>query len=658
MSERPDTDVPSAAHPVHGEAGGVDVREHGGSGQPHQDTNHDDEQQREGATAADDGGLLDSDQHNGYNFDEKSVFTFDGAAAPTDLPINWLTATNTEMLLPRGTNEATKRMAAGIVGRTLTGPHQLTALIRQQGANPRAVAGLRRKGSRCGFRTRCGLRVYSMLALAIDNTSGNTVLSIRANADLDAVALPQWTSDELQEAILTALIDGGADVNGGQARHAADGAEERPLQVAIVSGNEAAFKLLMAQDNIDLDGLWVMALPMPLLDSGHPPPPDYQTRLLSFYSTLIERSPSLATEQPHSENVLHMAAMRALGYYSQSFINIYLDIVVRHGADMTAVGGINGKTPLQTAAYLGAPYVTEYLCRRLPVDQINEPTLTPLAEAASTAYETISPYTPPEDFRMRNRKLTIRSLLRAGADIDSIGLDNNMPPSAIRAYHNAIQASLRQRQLVLAEYATVLNELPGAVISAVNNALAPHRSLAALLTPRLAVGPHEAPIFGWRIASYLFDMAAAREAISEAIGVRHSVLARRVRAAVEHFVRSAVLRASSNREVVGRKENVGSVVVRVPLQCFAVADGADSRPPHVVHTAGRLGLREVVHKARLESLGNSAPRHALRMWGLADAVVKGFNEHLGDEDCHFVWRQLGWRVEGSSGGEFVSLGID
>ncbi|CEM23809.1 unnamed protein product [Vitrella brassicaformis CCMP3155] len=142
-----------------------------------------------------------------------------------------------------------------------------------------------------------------------------------------------------------------------------------------------------------------------------------------------------------------------------------------------------------------------------------------------------------------------------------------------------------------------------------------------------------------------FDQDAANEAIAANIGIRHSDMARRVCAAVEHFITSA-LYASSNREVVGGTANVGGVTVRVPLQCFAIM--ADSRPHQVVHTRGRVGVREVVQRARLDE----AARHGIE----EGAINKGFNDHLGNADCQFGgWQQLG-RID--EGGQWVTLGIN
>ncbi|CEL93948.1 unnamed protein product [Vitrella brassicaformis CCMP3155] len=574
-----------------------------------------------GPLGDDDDGIDDdneSDEDDGYEEDGHPVLV----ATTVEVPDGCVGANDIEARFPLGTNEVTKQLALGIIGRTISAPQHATDLI-ELGADPHVEPRLRQKGS-----MRRAVYGYSLVHLAIDNNSDYAVPTIQAEADEGddrLVCLPKWSSDELQSAVLIALLDGGADPNA-----AADHPQQTPLQLAIAYGNRTAFDILTARHGIDLrppDAPMVMELPYAM----RPPPPQYLELLLSMYRQLITRDPTLAAERDvWGKNLVHRAAIQAEGRYPQCFIDSYLDLITANGADMTAADG-NGWTPLHWAAECGSPHVADYLCRKLPAAEINRRDNsgdTPLAWAAyeldhrtQLLQDPDTPEPAKERYRAKidNYKLTIRSLLRAGADINTIS--------------TVTQRDRRGRQLVLTEHAAVLNELPAAVMVAVNAALAPHRSLAALLTPRLAVGPQEAPVFGWRIASYLFDMDAAQEAVSEAIGVRHSDMARRVCAAAERFVKSAVYQASSNREVVGGTADVGGQVVRVPqLRCFEL-EGVDSRPREAVHTRGRVGLPEVVHRARLDEAAK---------WGLADgAVVKGFNTHLGDADCQFTWQQLG-----------------
>ncbi|CEM12860.1 unnamed protein product [Vitrella brassicaformis CCMP3155] len=635
------------------DAGDVDEQERSGSGQAEQldldGVDRDDQQQQqlgdggmphetaddeEGPQAGNDyesDGMQEDDGDDDQEDDiddrdsdddeyEEEGYPLVGLADPAaPVPDGHIGLDKLEARFLKGTNDPSKQLSRWIIGRRFTDARQVTDLMRQQGADPDVMTRLVAEGSDPI------VFVYPLLAIAIDNKSGYTIRTIAARDDdgCHPIVLPQWSSDELQAAVLTALLDGGADPNA-----AAHQTDQTPLHLAIASGNQTALDILTARHDIDLRAagqLYCMVMELPLLPLRQPPP-EYLQLLLSMYERLVRRDPTLATEETSGGyNLVHTAAT-ARWDYPQSFIDAYLDLITANGADMTAASDASQGTPLHDAACWGSTQVACYLCRKLPADQINRRNYrddTPLATAAEEldwyTRELQDPETPEDTkegcrARCDRHKLTIHSLLRAGADINSLPIDG-------------------ERQFVLMEYATVLDEVGPAVMSAVNAALAPHRSLAALLTPRLAVGPQEAPIFGWRIASYLFDADAAASATTEAIGecVRHTVMARRVCAAAEHFVKSAVYQTSSNREVVGGTASVGGQVVRVPqLQCF-VLEGVDSRPREAVHTRGRVGLREVVHRARMDE----AARHGV------EGVVKGFNTHLGDADCQFTWQQLG-----------------
>ncbi|CEM26294.1 unnamed protein product [Vitrella brassicaformis CCMP3155] len=535
-----------------------------------------------------------------------------------------------DFLPDEGVTTVSGQLLEGCIRRSFTEASYVTSLI-QQGADPRATGGLRVRGT-----AGTAGRRYSCLSFAID--SPTNIPSLYARGDdypkEVPVVLPQWSSRQLQRDIINALVDGGADVNADP--NLTEGSTDRPIKMAIRAGNLTAVEALLSRQ-ANVRGVRVMRPPY-IPYAARPVSCQYEAALMSVFRRLIQHDSTLAAERSvGGENLVHEASRHFATHtaFSQLFMDEYLTLITSRRVNMTATDNF-GRTPLHEAAGYGSPCVAHWLCRQLTADDVNRgrpnrANLTPLAEAARTLDEVVQ---RREADRIDEQRTVIRVLLRGGA-VPSIA----RMPTATEVQHRRCQ------RRVLAEYATVLNELSEAVMSAINTALAPQRSLAALLTPRLAVGPQEAPVFAWRIASYLFDIDAAMAAIDESIPLRNSRLFRRVRAAVTHFVKSA-LHASSNREVVGVTGSLGGVMVRVPLQCFAVSDGADSRPPHVVHTAGRLGLREVVHKARLDE----AASHGVV------GVVKGFNEHLGDQDCQFAWQQLG-HIDRQTG-LFVSLGID
>ncbi|CEM10953.1 unnamed protein product [Vitrella brassicaformis CCMP3155] len=559
-----------------------------------------------------------------------------------------------------GTSHGSIRLADGIICRTFSEEQQVRDLIERHGADPNHAPGLRAPGS-SGRGVQCPL-----LALAID-TSDTTAVTIHMadgrHGHRRPLALPRWSSPELQAAIINALIDGGANMQG-------------LIRMAVWCGNESAVRVFLARSAAvrpPHGPVLVMELPWSISDRvGRQVSLAYEQRLLSIYRRLIQHDATLATEQEFNGNLIYNAAHSERGYYSQAFIDSYLDLLVDNGASLTAVDGSEYEaTPLHVAALKGSRYVTDYLCRHVAAADIDRettgrwyPSETPLYWAARKLNEVTEVSQGdiiPQSTRDRatraipRHEATIRSLLRSGADIGRIPTD---------------EKGRECRQLVLPQCTTVLNDdVHTGAMAAVNAALAPQRSLAALLMKSLPAllphllkhpgtpagnrppappgyGPHEAEAIGWRIAAMCFDQDAANEAITANIGIRHSDMARRVQAAVKHVVKSAVFAASSNREVVGGMADVGGVTVRVPLQCFAIAPGADTRSQEVVHTRDRLGLREVVHRARLDEAAR---------YGLEESIVKGFNQHLGNDDCQFAgWQQLG-RVD--KGGRWVTLGI-
>ncbi|CEM00050.1 unnamed protein product, partial [Vitrella brassicaformis CCMP3155] len=606
------------------------------------------------------------------------------SASQGSLPPGWLAPRETIVSCCRSQLELTE----AIIHRTLTGPEQVAGLI-QRGADPNTEP-LMRKHKRKAQRFTCWKssggrpRAKSCLALAIDNKTSHAIPTVWTTLVdcmclLHPVALPRWASPQLEEAIINALINGGADINGGGVDFWTENPppldpENKPIKVAISGGNEAAVNILM-QRQVNLRGLMVLELPGGDGVYSHPPGPDYEKKLLSFFRRLLQHDSTLATETDRfgHNNLLHHAAENGV-WYSQAFIDAYIELLVGHGADMTAVAGTSSATPLHCAAECASHRVAESLCRRLSADDINrgtanEPNNTPLAAAArqlpsyNLELENVDDeldderdggedddddddddsdeeLDPAEEERIRTRaipniKATIRTLLRGGADITRLPM--------------ATEEQRRQRQFVLAEYATVLNELSEAVMSAINAALAPqrdHSTLLARLLPlaphhdgahphpspsNMAFGPHEAEGIGWKIAAFCFDWDDAAMAIGEKIGLRNSTLARRVRAAIDHFVKSA-LYASSNREVVGgtRYQQQGDKRVKVtvpPLQCFATRAAGNGGQV--------VGVREVVHRARLDEVAK------YQLTG----VEKGFNAHLGNEDCQFGWGQLELGVE-------------
>ncbi|CEL96905.1 unnamed protein product [Vitrella brassicaformis CCMP3155] len=544
--------------------------------------------------------------------------------------------------LPPDTNDATQRLVQGIILRTIT-PAEVQQLIRQ-GADAAVYVELRRR--RIVGRTRV-LRLC-LLSLAIDDWSTPTVLeeelTIGQHEEGEFI-LPLWPSREVQAAILSALIDAIIRLRidsfppfPGPSSIESNGV----IEVAVRAGNLTAVKTLVA-NGAALRGRQLVFLPRRVRTSER-----YEAALMAIYTYNVKQDRSLATEtDARGCNVIHSAA--GVGpIYSEAFIHAFLQLMKDNGASLTHTTQpltpfLPSATPLHRAAVYGSYHVIEWLCPHLSHADINERNSdneTPLTLASGELATLVSDHHPSarRDATISGMRGAIRAMLRSGAAIYMVRTPQQLPP-------NAEQSDREAHGVVLAEYRTVLNnELPQAVMDGVNGALNPQRDVADLLTRLLPLArfppprpkpsdatDNDAPAAPSRPSPF------AHKAVDQMRLTTHTPLGGRVKAAMQHFVKCAATKTAGNREVVGVMANVGGRVVRVPLQCFAVNRG------QLTHR--RLGLREVVHKARLDE----AARYGLT------GIVKGFNTHLGIEDCQFEWQQLGWVDER---GRFQPLGIN
>ncbi|CEL96897.1 unnamed protein product [Vitrella brassicaformis CCMP3155] len=547
-----------------------------------------------------------------------------------------------EIHLPPDTNDATQRLVGGIIVRTIT-PAEVQQLIRQ-GADAAVYVELRECRRRVAL-----LLCVSLLSLAIDDWSTPTALeeelTIGPERHKGEFILPLWPSREVQAAILSALIDAigrpRIDSLPPFPGHPRITKRKGPIEMAVRAGNLTAVKTLVA-NGAALRGRQLVFLPRWVRTSK-----EYEAALMAIYTYLVQHDPSLATEATaNGYNVIHLAA--GVGpIYSEAFIHAFLQLMKDNGASLTHTTHqhVHSKTPLHRAAIQCSYHVIEWLCPHLSPADINERSsanTTPLTLASGKVASLVRHATTPSvRGEISGMRGAIRAMLRSGAAIDR---DRHV------------------RRLVDGEYVQLLEELADDVMDAVNGALKPQRDVADLLTRLLPLArfppsrpkpsdatDNDAPAapsrpspfahsdetahIAWKVGAFLHEP----EAVDQMHLTTHTPLAGRVKAAMQHFVKCAATKTAGNREVVGVMANVGGRVVRVPLQCFAVNRG------QLTHR--RLGLREVVHKARLDE----AARYGLT------GVVKDFNTHLGNEDCQFDWQQLGWVDER---GQFQPLGIN
>ncbi|CEM13978.1 unnamed protein product [Vitrella brassicaformis CCMP3155] len=488
---------------------------------------------------------------------------------------------NVKVRFPPGTNAATKRLVQGILRRTIT-PDGIQRLIRK-GADPRVCIDLITTWTSGHERYERWLRVC-LLSLAIDDWSTPTAL-------------------------------------------------EAPLGIGLPGTDAGRLVLPLEQ---------------------------YEAAMMGIYTYLVKLDPSLANEAIVGSNVIHRAAMVGRTY-SEGFIHGYLQLMMDNGAS------IDESAVLPEAARNSSYHVIEWLCQHLSPAQIKTATdpwpfrfhRTPLGIAARRVAELRSqddgeedPLVP-RDATVSGMQRAIRTLLTSGAAIAMVRTPQQLPPDARQQARDA-------HSVVLAEYLTVLNDkLPKAVMDGVNGALNPQRDAASVLTRLLPLARPAPPTtatdtstaaaahapaapspfaltdataqVAWKIGAFLHEPEAV-----DTITLGQPVVAHRIKRAMQRFVKCAATKTADNEEVIGGMANVGGRVVRVPLQCFAVREGP---------TVRRVGLREVVHRARLDE----AARYGLT------GVVKGFNSHLGNDDCQFGWGQLGWV---NDIGLFQPLGIN
>jgi len=601
------------------------------------------------------------------------------------------------IIFPADTNEASERLVCRLLRRNITG-RDVSRLI-QQGADASLRVRITRmripKMSSWRRRSRLDELELGLIDLAIDDPTGgcpglNWQHTRQTKATGVPVVLPMWPSRKRQKHIVKALIAGGAR------------GDKELVTMAFHKANLAALDGILS-DNPIVDEHILFFIDE---EHTPCPPEDvyeqYFDALLPCIRRLLKHKRSLATDFYYDGTYQPIHGIVDHACFTMNFARGFYELLYEFGAPLNSRGGDDWDDredrvrPIDQAYLVDEPRLLEFLCKHLPASVLMEegPQLMrcfsrdircaleePLATegrarekrektiemakektrlllragAPLPAEESDPPSTEEGDATTkaieRRRKEKIRLHWRADAPLPA---EESDPPSTEEgdAANKTIERQ-RECEIVKHEYVRILNAIPDEVMNAVNAALRPQREIAALLTHLLPLTPHndgppndpvpsllhfgpqEAAGIAWRIAALCFDRDTAHQTVSGIQLRSHGRLGHRVHEAMDHFVASAVFHASGNTEVVGgSREADGQVVHAPPLRCFSAEVGQQGRRP--------FGLREVVHKARLDEAEE---------YGLT-GVIKGFNEHLGDADCQFEWDGLGFVDEV---GEFESL---